>query len=119
MRFVHRQYSTQIQITEVAGQLKCHPDYLSRLFKKSVGCGFGEYVMRVRIDRARNLIETGKYSMGEIAWNTGFQDQSHFGRVFKRLVGMTPGEFQSHPPTAETLPQVRFADLAEDHPNPH
>jgi AraC-like DNA-binding protein/ligand-binding sensor protein len=118
MRFVHRQYSTQIQITEVAGYLKCHPDYLSRLFKKSVGCGFGEYVMRVRIDRARNLIETGKYSMGEVAWNTGFQDQSHFGRVFKRLVGMTPGEFQSHPPTAETSPQVRFADLAEDHPSP-
>jgi AraC-like DNA-binding protein/ligand-binding sensor protein len=117
MRFVHRQYSTPVQITEVATYLKCHPDYLSRLFKKTVGCGFGEYLMRVRIDRARNLIDTRRYSMGEIAWNVGFQDQSHFGRVFKRLVGLTPGEYQEHPEKADLTAGVDFADLSEDHPN--
>lgn len=94
INYVHRQYSNPMQIVEVAAYLKCHPDYLSRLFKKSVGCPFGEYLMRVRVDRARNLIALRRFSMGEISWNVGFQDQSHFGRVFKRLVGQTPREYQ-------------------------
>jgi len=93
MRYVHRQYSEALQITGIAEYLKCHPDYLSRLFKKEVKVGLGEYILRVRIDRARHLIETRRFSLGEIGWNVGFQDQSHFGRVFKRLIGVAPGKY--------------------------
>ena len=93
MRYVHKQYSEPLKVADIAKYLKCHPDYLSRVFKQSVACGLGEYVMRVRIDRARYLIETKRFSTGEIAWYVGFQDQSHFGRVFKRLVGVTPGRY--------------------------
>jgi AraC-like DNA-binding protein/ligand-binding sensor protein len=109
IRYIHRQYASPVQVIEVAAYLKCHPDYLSRLFKKSIGCAFGEYLMRVRIDRARNLIALRRFSMGEIAWNVGFQDQSHFGRVFRRLVGTTPREFQEKAPAPSLAPEQRLA----------
>ena len=108
IRYVHRQYSSPIEITEVASFLKCHPDYLSRLFKKAIDCSFGEYLMRVRIDRARNLISLRRFSMGEIAWNVGFQDQSHFGRTFKRLVNQTPREYQASCTTAPLHPEQQL-----------
>ena len=93
MRYIHRNYTEPLEIAAIARYVKCHPDYLSRVFKKSVTCGLSEYVLRVRIDRARHLIDTKRFSIGEIAWNVGFQDQSHFGRVFKRLLGVSPGRY--------------------------
>ncbi len=97
MRQVQRHYAEPLTVERIAAALKCHPDYLSRVFKQAAHVGLADYILRVRIDHARNLIGTGKLTLGEIAWQVGFQDQSHFNRVFKRLVGVTPGHFSAHP----------------------
>lgn len=100
MHYVHRNQSEPLTVSAVAAYLNCHADYLSRVFKQSVRSGLADYILRVRIDRARHLIATEKFSLGEIAWRTGFQDQSHFSRVFKRLVGVPPGQYQGEGPTS-------------------
>lgn len=94
MRYVHRNYEEELSIERIAGELKCHPTYLSRSFKKNVGFGLAEYVKRVRIDHAVQLLAIGRFSVGEICYIVGFQDQSHFGKVFRAFVGMTPNTFR-------------------------
>lgn len=94
IRYVHGRYAEQVRLSTVADFIKCHPDYLSRLFKKSMSCGFEEYLSRVRVDHARLLLETNRYSLGEVGFLVGFQEQTHFGRVFKRFTALTPGQYR-------------------------
>lgn len=94
MDYVHKNYSEAVRIPDIAGQIGCHPDYLSRVFKESVGYGLSEYIMRVRIDHARHLLHVPRYSISEIGFLVGFQEHSHFGKVFKRFVGETPSRFR-------------------------
>ena len=69
------------------------PTYFSRLFKETTGITPHQYVIRCRIDRAKNLLQQGKLSIAEIAKEVGFVDQSHLHRHFKRLVGVTPKKY--------------------------
>ena len=69
------------------------PHYFSQLFKESTGITPHQYVIRCRIDRAKDLLKQGKLSIAEIAKEVGFVDQSHLHRHFKRLVGVTPKLF--------------------------
>lgn len=94
MDYVHKNYMEPIQIPDIARQRRCHPDYLSRVFKKSVGYGLGEYIMRVRIDHARHLLHIPRYSVSEISFLVGFEEHSHFAKVFKRFVGDTPSRYR-------------------------
>jgi AraC-like DNA-binding protein/ligand-binding sensor protein len=96
LRFVHRHYADPILIKGIASKLSCHPDYLSRVFKQHTGRSVGEYVLQVRIDHARHLLETKQYLAGEVGFMVGFQDQSHFGKVFRRLMKMTPHQYLEH-----------------------
>ncbi len=94
MDYVHKNYSEAIRVSDIADQTGCNPDYLSRVFKESVGYGLSEYIMRVRIDHARHLLHVPRYSISEIGFLVGFQEHSHFGKVFKRFVGETPSRYR-------------------------
>lgn len=70
--------------------LDIHPVHLSRCFPKYFNCTLGEYIRKVRIEKAISLLPIKKYSLTEIAFECGFADQSHFTRNFKELVGFNP-----------------------------
>lgn len=72
-------------------------DYIRRLFKKTHGCTPVEYVTRLRIDRAKKLLEGNclrHYSISEIAGLSGFEDVSYFSRVFRKQMGLSPTEYE-------------------------
>jgi AraC-like DNA-binding protein len=94
MRYVHRNYREAIQLSDVAANLKCNPNYLSRTLNRHLKMGFSEYVLRVRIDHARSLLQNAAYGAGEVGFQVGFSDQSYFGKVFKQKTGFTPKEYQ-------------------------
>lgn len=94
MGFVHRRYQEPLEVARIADALKCQPTHLSRSFKKSAGYTLSEYIKRVRIDHAMRLLSSEQYSVGEIGFMVGFQDQSHFGKVFRFFLHMTPKEFR-------------------------
>jgi hypothetical protein len=82
-------------LKEFSNELHVNPSYLSREFSKYFNnLTFGEYIRKIRIDKALELIQTTKYSLTEIAYLTGFSDQSHFTRIFKKHTGKNPSSFR-------------------------
>ncbi|WP_405881401.1 AraC family transcriptional regulator [Streptomyces sp. NBC_01384] len=82
-----------ISLDEAARLLHAHPAHLVRAFSGAFGIAPHQYLMSRRVDRARRLLlEGGKPS--EVATATGFYDQSHLTRHFKRLVGVAPGRYR-------------------------
>jgi beta-glucosidase len=94
MRYVHSHIQEQFNIRDLAAHLRCHPDFLSRKFKKHTGLDLSLYIRRVRIDHARELLKEPKKSIDDAAEQSGFTDRIHFAKVFRRLTGQTPGQYQ-------------------------
>lgn len=84
----------KITVKELAEGLSVNPDYLSRLFHEHLGVTIGDYIQREKVQLARNMLIYSAYSLEEIAYYLGFSSQSHFGRVFKRLMEMSPGIYR-------------------------
>ena len=80
-----------LSLEQASKELSINPAYLSREFSKYFeNMSFGEYLRKMRIEKAIELIQTTNYSLTEIAYLTGFSDQSHFTRIFKKLNGKGP-----------------------------
>lgn len=92
---IQDQIDTNISLTEISKSLEINPSYLSREFSKHFdNLSFGEYLRKLRIEKAIELINTNTYSLTEIAYLTGFSDQSHFTRIFKRHTGQSPSTYK-------------------------
>jgi AraC family transcriptional regulator len=85
--------SDAVTAAEIAAEIGVHPVHLSRQFKRHFGMNMGEYLRETKVKLACDELRSGK-SLVEIAAAAGFADQSHFTRVFKKIVGETPGEFR-------------------------
>ena len=82
---------------KISNDLDINPSYLSREFSKYFdNLSFGEYIRKIRIEKAIELIQKSNYSLTEIAYLTGFSDQSHFTRVFKKHTGKNPSAFRKN-----------------------
>ncbi|MFF0790886.1 AraC family transcriptional regulator [Streptomyces spiralis] len=82
-----------LALDEAARLLHTHPAHLVRAFSTAYGIAPHQYLMSRRVDRARRLLLEGR-PPGEVAPVTGFYDQAHLTRHFKRLVGVTPGRYR-------------------------
>jgi AraC-like DNA-binding protein len=80
-----------LNLKEISQTLNVHPSYLSREFSKYFDdLTFGDYIRKLRIEKAIVLLNDSKHSLAEIAYLTGFSDQSHFARIFKKTTGKSP-----------------------------
>jgi len=92
--FLHANFSESIALEAVAEIADVHPVHLARVFRRKHNCTIGEYVRRLRVEFARQRISASNDSFIEIALTAGFSDQSHFVRIFKNHLGVTPGEYR-------------------------
>jgi AraC-like DNA-binding protein len=84
-----------LNLKEISQSLNVHPSYLSREFSKYFDdLSFGDYIRKLRIERAIQLLRDTDHSLSEIAYLTGFSDQSHFTRIFKKVVGDNPSTYR-------------------------
>lgn len=84
-----------LSLKDVSKNLNVHPSYVSREFSKYFeDLSFGEYIRKLRIERAISLMQTTDYTLTEIAYLTGFSDQSHFNRIFKKHTGKNPSAYK-------------------------
>ena len=91
-----------LSLKEVSKSLDVHPAYLSREFSKYFDdLSFGDYIRKLRIEKAIQLLNDQKYSLSEIAYLTGFSDQSHFTRIFKKHTGKSPSTYRKNLPKSK------------------
>lgn len=93
---VHSECSRPLTIQSVAAEVGVSSVRLSRAFRKAFGESLGSYQRRLRIRQACDLLCNEEMSVAEIALVTGFADQSHFTRVFRRITGTTPAAYRRH-----------------------
>lgn len=94
-QIIQDQIDSNLSLTQISESLEINPSYLSREFSKHFNnLSFGDYIRKLRIERAIELIKQEKYSLTEIAYLTGFSDQSHFTRIFKQHTGKNPSAFR-------------------------
>lgn len=90
-RTVVKHYGEKLTVNGLSEYCGLHPAYAGALFKKVEGCSILAYIQQVRVNKAAVLLDTGEYSVGEVALLTGFSDVYYFSTVFKKCTG--------HPPT--------------------
>ena len=91
---LHADLTVRPSLADLAAAVGVHPVTLARAFRRTFGCTVGEYLRRLRIERASEQLVTGGQSLAEIALAAGFADQSHFSNVFRRRVGMSPSAYR-------------------------
>ncbi|HIC0133290.1 TPA: helix-turn-helix transcriptional regulator, partial [Klebsiella pneumoniae] len=94
--YLEENLSLPLTRESVAKRFHITPNYLSHIFQKSGSVGFNEYLTRVRLEKAKQLLRGYDLKVKEIAHNCGFVDSNYFCRVFKRYTERSPSEYRRH-----------------------
>lgn len=93
--FIHEHQADDISLGSVAKSVNTSTFYFCKMFKKITGLNFTNYLSRVRIEKAKNLLLNPNLRISEIAFEVGFQSLTHFNRVFKKVIGQSPTQYRS------------------------
>jgi AraC-like DNA-binding protein len=92
---IQDQIDTTITLKQLSKDLDINPAYLSREFSKYFdNLSFGDYIRKLRIEKAIEYLNNSTYSLTKISYLTGFSDQSHFARIFKKYMKASPSEYR-------------------------
>jgi len=94
MSYIRRRFAEKISLDDVSREVSLSPTYFSRLFKEEAGQSFKSYLNDLRIGEAKNLLRETDLPLIDVASRVGFEDQSYFSRVFRNLVGISPGRYR-------------------------
>jgi AraC-like DNA-binding protein len=92
--FIKQHQTEDLSLGQVAKAVNTSTFYFCKMFKKVTGLNFTDYLSRIRIENAKNLLLNPNLRISEIAYEVGFQSLTHFNRVFKRIVGQSPTEYR-------------------------
>lgn len=94
IEYIHRHYQEDISISTVAGALEISEGYLSRMFKKETNYTFTNYLIYYRLSLAMELLLDCRMKIYEVADRVGYSDTAYFSAQFKKIVGLSPSEYQ-------------------------
>ncbi|HLS60088.1 MAG TPA: response regulator [Virgibacillus sp.] len=94
--YIQTHFHEAMTLEEVAAAVQLSPNYFSNLFKTTFGETFIEYVTRIRMVKAKELIEKNAYSLKEISFMVGYNNPNYFSRVFKKHFAISPKQFQQN-----------------------
>lgn len=92
--FIQNHTDGDLRLQTLADYVHLHPIYLSKLFKTETGENFSDYVTRIRMKRAKQLLRETNLKVYDISRLAGYQSPKHFMMVFKKEVGMTPRQYR-------------------------
>jgi Response regulator containing CheY-like receiver domain and AraC-type DNA-binding domain len=93
--YVHRKYAEDITLDSLSEHFYFTKEYLSRLFKREFGCGIYEYVLQVRMDRAKQLLEDTSVQIQQISEQLGYNDSNYFSKAFRTYAGISPTDYRA------------------------
>jgi YesN/AraC family two-component response regulator len=92
IRYISAHYRKKLPVKELASHVNITPDYLGSLFKRETGIHVNQYISKIRVRNAEDLLRTGKYKVSEVSEYCGFSDVVHFYRSFKAVRGFAPSK---------------------------
>lgn len=93
-RYIQNHIGEDMGNAAIARAHKLHPVYMGKLFREQTGMTLSEYIIKVRMERACELLKKSKYSIGEIGRMVGYNTSYYFSVVFKKYTGFTPTEYR-------------------------
>lgn len=96
LRYIHEHYAEPLTLDKLASMLDCSPSHLSRIFKQRASCSPIEYMIRLRVGKARHLLIHTDASLQDIAAAIGYSDVYYFSRIFKKQSGLSPLKYREH-----------------------
>ena len=92
-QYISAHYGEKISMVEMANYACLSPSHFSVLFKRHMGKTFTDYILAARMEASKEMILRG-LMVKDISWNVGYEDSSHFRKVFKRYFGVSPSRMQ-------------------------
>ena len=105
--YLRYNYNEPLNFSDIASQYNFSSAYLSKIFKEQTGTSPGRYLSEYRINIAKKLLIDSDLSVKEIAIKVGFEDQFHFSKNFKNIVGISPQQFRTQVLHADTPDMFR------------
>jgi YesN/AraC family two-component response regulator len=93
-KYIAEHYQQPISLGEIAEIAHVSPSHISRLFKKEVGSNFRTYLMEYRMHQAAKLFQEKPFKCAEVAKLVGYDDYFQFSKIFKKVMGMNPRDYQ-------------------------
>ena len=93
--YIEAHLDSSLSLDDLASVANLSPYHFSRSFKQAIGIGPQRYVMQRRLERAKTLMRQTNQPLALIAQEAGFFDQSHLTSIFRRQIGITPGQFRA------------------------
>ncbi|GKX29906.1 hypothetical protein SH1V18_23860 [Vallitalea longa] len=93
IKYINNNLSNKLSLNAVAKHVNVHPNYLSKLIKKELGMSFTDYILKEKIDESKLLLKYSNNSLSDITGILGFSSKSYFIKCFKKIEGITPGEY--------------------------
>ncbi|GAA0721131.1 hypothetical protein GCM10008905_11190 [Clostridium malenominatum] len=94
LNYIEKNYLKKINLYEVAEYINFSPFYLSKQFKKEIGINFIEYVTKLKMEKAKELLANTNMPIINIALELSYNEQNYFSRVFRKHFKMTPSEYR-------------------------
>lgn len=95
IQYINDNLKKELNLEDLAHLVHLNSDYFGKIFKQIVGINFKEYVIKIRIENAKVLIDSGEYSIKEISYLVGYSDPNYFSRSFKKIVGISAVEYRN------------------------
>lgn len=93
-KYIEEYLGEDLSLTKISELLHFNPSYFSRLFKSVTDISYSEYVSRVKIAKAKEMLDSGRVKINEVAYALGFDESSNFTRFFKKNTGLSPQEYR-------------------------
>lgn len=94
IKYVNENYSQNINMALVSNEVSMNYTFFSETFKEITGESFVDYLKKIRINMAKKLLRTNNLPISKISLEVGFNDEKHFSKTFKTLIGVTPSEYR-------------------------
>ncbi|MCI8817819.1 MAG: AraC family transcriptional regulator [Oscillibacter sp.] len=95
INYMEHNYQRELSVEELADVCKLNRSYFSKIFKESMGCPPQEFLIRLRLSKAADMMKGTSKSIGSIAIRCGYPNQLHFSRAFKKRYGVSPREWRA------------------------
>ena len=97
--YIEREPIQMVSLEGLSSYLNLTPQYVSKVFKEEYHLNFTDYITQKKISLAKPLLEKGTLSVQDVSIQVGYSDQNYFCRIFKKITGLTPKEYQKYAKT--------------------